>query len=365
MASFRDKNKEIKEEALLPCYFFYGEETFLAWEFLAGLKQALISDDVPDYNVERFNLEESSWAEVIDSARALTFFISPWRIIVVEVPHGKKESLSTKEKTTLKDYFSSPPAKTVIVIVLSGKIKKNTSLFKFLSSFPSSVISRKEMRPLKDRALLDWMDKKFLSQGKTAEFDAKKRLQELAGNDLRRVSSEVEKLVTFVGEKKSIEIDDVNQVAGWVKTFFDWEIADSLTKADFERSVVVLSNLFKEGIKPEYILGSIARFFRDIFIAKLSLKEKDMDRKAIFKELKPYIREQFGSFYREKFNEFFSLVEKFSVKDLNRLLAELEDIDLKMKTSALNPQTLLESFLYDYCSPRKNKGRITWGEQRD
>jgi DNA polymerase III delta subunit len=362
LASFL--GKEIKEDTLVPCYFFYGEETFLAWEFVTGLKEALISPDVPDYSVERFNLEDSSWAEVIDSARALPFLISPWRIIVVEVPKGKKESLSSREETILKDYFSSPPSKTVIVIVFSGKIKKSSSVFKFFSSLSSEVVSLKESRPLTDRAISAWMDKKFLSQGKTVDPEAKKRLQELTGNDLRRASNEIEKIITFVGEKKSIELDDVNQVSGWVKTFFDWEIADSLGKADFERSLVVLNNLFKEGVKPEYILGSIARFFRDIFMAKLSLKEKSLDKKAIFKELKPHIREKFGRFYTDKFNEFFSLVEKFSMGDLNRVLAELEEIDLKMKTTSLTPQTLLESFLYDYCGPRK-KGRITWKERRD
>jgi len=362
LASFQ--GKEIKEETLVPCYFFYGEETFLAWEFVTGLKEALISPDVPDYNVERFDLEDSSWAEIIDSARALPFFISPWRIIVVEVPKGKKESLSSREETILKDYFSSPPSKTVIVIVFSEKIKKNTSLFKFFSSLSSAVVSLKELRPLKDRALFAWMDKKFLSQGKTAAPEAKIKLQELTGNDLRRVGNEIEKLITFAGEKKVIELDDVNQVTGWVKTFFEWEIADSLGKADFEQSLIVLNNLFKEGVKPEYILGSMARFFRDIFLAKLSLKEKSMDKKAIFKEVRPHIHEKFGSFYTDKLNEFFSLVEKFSMRDLNQVLAELEEIDLKMKTTSLTPQTLLESFLYGYCSPRK-RGRITWRERRD
>ena len=362
MASFQ--GKEIKEETLIPCYFFYGEETFLAWEFINELKEALISPEDQDYNVERFNLEDNSWAEVIDSARALPIFISPWRIIVVEVPKGRQESLSSREKSILKDYFSSPPSKTVIVIVLSGKIKKNTSLFKFFSSLSSAVARLKELRYLKDKALYAWMDKKFLSQGKTAALEAKIKLQELTGNDLRRASNEIEKLITFAGEKKVIELDDVNQVCGWVKTFFEWEIADSLGKADFERSFIVLNSLFKEGVKPEYILGSMAKFFRDIFLAKLLLKEKSMDRKAIFKELRPHIQEKFGNFYASKFKEFFSLVEKFSMRDLNRVLAELEEVDLKMKTTSLTPKTLLESFLFDYCSPRKKEG-ITWRERRD
>jgi DNA polymerase III delta subunit len=362
VASFQ--GKEIKEETLTPCYFFYGEETFLAWEFVNELKEALISAEIQDYGVERFNLEDNSWAEVIDSARALPFLISPWRIIVVEVPKGKKETLSSRDESILKDYFASPPPKTVIVIVFSGKIKKNASLFKFFSSLSPAAASLKELRYLKEKAFYAWMDKKFLSQGKTATLEAKIRLQELTGNDLGRVSNEIEKLITFVGEKKVIELDDVNQVSGWLKAFFEWEIADSVGKADFEGSLIVLNNLFKEGVKPEYILGSIAKFFRDIFLAKLLLIEKSMERKAIFKELRPQIHEKFGDFYAAKFKEFFSFVDRFSLRDLNRVLAELKEIDLKMKTTSLSPQTLLESFLFDYCSSRK-KDRITWRERRD
>jgi len=123
-----------------------------------------------------------------------------------------------------------------------------------------------------------------------------------------------------------------------------------------------LDNLFKEGIKPEYILGSVVRFFRDIFQAKLLIKEKDIDKKEIFRELRPHIQEKFGNFYTTKFKEFFSLVERFSSKDLSRMLAELEKIDLRMKTSSLNPKTLLESFLSEYCCFREKK-RVTWREE--
>lgn len=351
-------NKEIKEEAVVPCYFFYGEETFLAEQFVTCLKEALISPEIQEYVVERFSLEDSSWAEVIDVARTIPFFLSPWRIVVVEAQKGKKEDLSAQDQELLKAYFSSSPSKTVIVIIFPGKIRKGALLVSFFASFPASVVFSKELKPLKERALYAWMDKKLSSQGKEVTDEAKLRLEEFAGADLRRLNSEIDKLNTYVGDKKVVDIDDVNQVSGWVKTFLEWEIADSLDKADFKQSLVVLNNLFKEGTKPEYILGSMARFFRDIFLAKTMLKEKDADRKAIFRELKPQIQEKFGSFYATKFREFFSLVEKFSMGDLSHALTELEKIDLKIKTSGLSPQTMLESFLFDYCRFRK-KERIT------
>ena len=51
-------NAGIKEENLVPCYFFHGEELFLAYQFVDELKETLISPDIQDYNVEKFNLEE-------------------------------------------------------------------------------------------------------------------------------------------------------------------------------------------------------------------------------------------------------------------------------------------------------------------
>ena len=356
-------NKTVSEETVVPCYFFYGEENFLAHQFVRELQETLISEDVQEYNVERFDLDENSWAEVIDLARTIPFFLSPWRVIVVEASPGRREILSAAEQKILRDYFDSPSSRTVIVIVFSGKIKKNSSFFKFFSSLSPSVALSKELRPLRQRALYAWMEKKFSSQGKTAAPEAMKRLEELTGSDLRRINSELEKLITYVGEKNVVELDDVNQISGWVKTFYEWEISDSLSKADFDQCLVVLDNLFKEGIKPEYILGSVVRFFRDIFQAKLMIKEKDTDKKAIFRELRPHIQEKFGNFYTTKLKEFFSLVEKFSSKDLSRMLSELEKIDLRMKTSSLNPKTLLESFLSEYCRYRE-KDRFTWREGR-
>ncbi|MFB0565033.1 MAG: DNA polymerase III subunit delta [Candidatus Aminicenantaceae bacterium] len=345
--------KEINEKNLHLCYFFFGEETFLASQFIQELKGTLISPDIQEYNVERFNLNENSWAEIIDLARTIPFFFSPWRIITVEVSEGYKKNLTPYEERMLKDYFSSVPGKTVLVIICSGKIHKNHSLFKFFSSLPPSLIFQKEMKPLKGKELHAWMDRKFASEGKSATHDAKRRLMEIKGNNLRSLDNELDKLTVFVGDKKIVELDDVNQISGWGKTFVEWELSNSLENVDFEQSLIVLNNLFKEGIKPEYIVGIIAKFFHDIFLAKLWLKEKSRDKKTIFQELRPHISERFGSFYRTKFKEFFFLVESISQNDLNHILKELEKIDLSIKTSDVACQPLLERFLFAFCSIRK------------
>ena len=84
-------NKGIDEKALHSCYFFYGEEPFLAEEFIGELKQAVVSPEDQDYNIDKCNLDENSWMAIIDLARSVPFFFSSWRMIKVSLSIGKGE----------------------------------------------------------------------------------------------------------------------------------------------------------------------------------------------------------------------------------------------------------------------------------
>jgi len=348
---------EIREDRLFPCFFLYGEETYLADEFVRQLKDALISPDGQGFNLERFALEDTRWADLIDLARTIPFFFSPWRIVVVEISAESDVQLSPLEESIIKDYFRSPSSRTVLVIILAGKVRKSHSLVRFFSRLPATSVCLKELRPLKEESLSRWMDKKLEERGKLVTPEAKRRLEEIIGNDLRRLANELEKIVNFAAEKKMVDIDDVNQVCDWVKTFVEWELSNSLEKADFRQILLVLSQLFKDGVRAEYILSVAANFFRDILVAKVWLRE-NRDKKEVFARLRPYVQEKF-SFYSVRFKEFFSLVEGFSLADLRGIIAELERIDSLIKTSDTSGQVLLEAFVYEYCRKRigQQKGK--------
>ena len=342
----------VAEGSHKPCYFFFGEETFLAKQFVTKLKSVLIEPDNRDFCVERLNLKDQSWGDILDSARTAPFLFSQKRLIIVDLSGKKEESLTALEKKILEEYFSSPSSRSVLVIIFTGIIRRNSPLVRFFFSLPSSVVHVEEVKPLRGFALFDWIEKRFHELEKTASAETKKRLVEIVGNDLGRLSNEIEKIGTFAFDKKIIDVDDVNEVSGWFKTYAEWEMTDSLENADYEQCLRVMDNLFSEGIRPEYILGAIARFFRSILLAKLWLKESQKEKKEIFKELKPQIKEKFGSFYTSKFRQFFDMVEDLSQKELTALLNELEKVDLTYKTSGLSLQTLLEGFILEYCRLR-------------
>jgi len=345
-------NREISEETLVPCYFFFGEEQFLAWEFEKRIEELLISPDNYHTQVERLSREEHSWAQIIDRARSMPFLFSAKRIIKVAICGKKQESLSPAEMRELNDYLSSPTPQTVLIIVLAGKVTWQASIVKFFAAFPSSAVCVKEMKTLRGRALVSWVDNQFRSRGKSAAPEAQRRLIEIIGDDLGRLNSEIEKISIYLGEKRLADADDVNDVCGWFKSFHEWEMQDNLENADCERCFRVLDNFFRGGTRPEYVLGIFVRFFRDLFMAKVWLREKSKDKKEIFRELRPQIQEKFGDLYKTKFGKFFAVVDGMNRQDIDSLLEKLQEVDLKFKTTGLSLQNLLEGFIWDYCRLR-------------
>jgi DNA polymerase III delta subunit len=168
----------------------------------------------------------------------------------------------------------------------------------------------------------------------------------------------LEKLALFVGERKTVEADDVSQVSAWIKVYSDWELADCLERGDITGCLKVLDYSFDEGTKPESILDTMVRFFKTIYQAKLWLKDKAMDKKEIFRTLKPFISESYRDLYNRKFREFFFLVDGTSEEGLGRVFRELQEIDLGIKTTDTYKRVLFERFVVNYCRERKLKGLI-------
>lgn len=374
-------NAEIREETLLSGYFFYGEETFLADQFVDQLRDMLAASSGEDFHVDRFYLDETKWMDIIDTARTVPFLFHPWRVICVRIPERKAGSdrggwkkgdgdgdegkgarfLSETDQKIIRAYFAEPSARTTLVVVLPGKVRKNDAVVRFYSSLPKSAVLVKEVKPLYYEGVKRWADRKTQALGKSLTEGAKARLYEIVGSDLRLLTNELEKLAVFVGEKRGIDEDDVNQATGWLRSYEAYELDDVLTNADFGKGVSVLSSLFSEGEKPEMILARLATFFRNVLTAQTWLREKSLTRDEIFQHFFPYILKTQGDFYRGKFGAFFSVVEGLSRADLNFVLRELQKADIKIKTTDAEEQTVLEIFLKEYCLLRGAKKAISRG----
>lgn len=342
---------QLRESDLSPCYVLYGEEAYLADQFIRQLREVLSSADGEPLRVERFDLEEARWAEILDVAKTASLFFAPWRILVVTAAEDSKRKPSAAEEKMIRGYCQSPPQKTVLIVILSGQVRKGHPVLKTFESLPPAAAVLLELRPLKGRGLSDWVDASLRPSGKVVTSEAKEKLIEIVGNDLGSLDNEIEKLLTFAADRRVIDVDDVIEVCDWGRTFEEWDLVNGLEKADARQSVLVLDRLFREGPKPEYILGAIASLFRDLLLARLWLSE-GREKKEIFRSLRPRIQENWSSF-PSRLAEFFYLVESFTDEDLNRLTGELERIDALIKTSDAPAEAMIAGFVIECCRVRR------------
>lgn len=369
----------LREESLLAGYLYYGEEAFLAEEFIEELKRTLASSAGDEFHLTRMDLDETKWREVIDTARTAPFLFESWRAIVVRIPERRAGSdrgqdkkgdadgeegkgakfLSVLDQKILRDYFASPPSRTVLVVLRAGRVRKDDAIVRFFQSLPKSVFAVVEMKPLRPAALMKRAEEKANALGKTLTERAKRRLFEILGQDLRLTLNEVEKLAVYVGDKKGIEEDDVDQATAWQRSFQTYELDDALAAADFAKGAAVLNDLLAEGERPEQIVGRLTGFFRNVLAAQTRLRERSRTKEEIFRDLFPYISRNFGDLYRRKFDEFFSVVEGLSPAEMNALLGKLRKVDVRLKTTEAVPKMVLEIFLREYCLARKEKTIIS------
>jgi DNA polymerase III subunit delta len=351
----------VPEGQTSPAYFFYGQEPFLAEAFVRDLQARLIPPDAPDFHLDVFHLDETSWAEILDAARTMPFFFSPWRILLVRLPEKRDDPDRGADKEAnlvpaadaklLKAYFAAPPSRTVMTIIFPGLIKKTSPVVRFFSSLRGVVT--KEVKHMRGGDAIRWIESKARSLGKMMTPEGAKRLQEIVGSDLRLMDNEVEKLAIYVGEKKTIDIGDVNQASAWIRDFDMFELDNGLETGDFRACLLVLDNLFKSGEKPERILFRFVSHFRNILLARTLLHDRAADKKEIFRRIYPNISETFVDLYQNKFAALFSMVEGISRAEFSGLLKSLEIVDETIKSTDVPAKTAFEAFLFEYCRLKK------------
>ena len=358
--------REINPNELAAGYVFYGEEDYLAEGFIQRLKQALISPEAEGFNVERFDLAVARWSEIIDTARTAPFFLSPWRLVVAKVVEKDRDGkpakedkgigrLSSLDEKIIREYFRSPASRTILVVVIKGRIKKTHPLVKFFGTLTRHAVVLQDVKPLREEPLRDWMKQRLSALGKAATFDALLRLEELVGSDLRRLDREFEKIALYVGDRKSIDIQDIIDVCDRTKGFLDWDLTDALKRGDRRLALLTLNRAFREGEEPENIMRELAKFFRDLLLAKLWLAE-GRGRKEIFAFVKPQIKENYVKLYADEFRALFSVADRLSLAEISASVRDLERIDRSIKTTGDTIEPLIERFVVEYCRRLQRPG---------
>ena len=257
------------------------------------------------------------------------------KVVVVKNLH--EITLPPKESQLLIDYAKDPIPETCLILT-ADKADRKKNIFKALTKIPCAVVCESP----KESALIPWIKKRAQSLGINLSQDAARLMVERTGPKPGILASELEKVMTFAGEEKSISDREVLAVVGDIKLQNPFALTEALKNKDTQNAIQLLHNQLDHGEDPIKILGTMVWQFRVIWEVK-NYQDQKLPPQKIAQEMgaQPFLVEKALRHTRN-----------FSRQELTKSFKNLTQADRALKTSGHAPQGILEALILELCSGR-------------
>ena len=284
-------NQDIKQHTFQRVYCLYGEEEYLKRSYKNRLIEAISGEDT--MNVSRFSEKEAEITAIIEAAETMPFF-ADYRLVDIE-----NSGLFKREADKLVEYLDSVPETTVIIFGES-QMDKRSRLYKKVNSVGCAV----ELTKQSEKELQTWVLRILKQEGKQISGRAMELFLEMAGDSMENIRMELEKLISYMGERDGIMPEDVQaictpQISGQI-----FDMIGAVAARRQQEALKLYYDLLTAKEPPMRILFLIARQFNQLLQVK-EAAAKTRDKAAIAKAcgLNPYVAgkmmSQAGNFSRE------------------------------------------------------------------
>jgi DNA polymerase-3 subunit delta len=203
--------------------------------------------------------------------------------------------------------------------------------------------------------LREFIDRQLSLTSKRIEPRARELILLRAGDDLRTLQQELNKLVLYVGEQAVIRADDVetifaDQVEGWI-----FDLTRLIAARNATAALRQLGRLIVQGDHPLKLLSTVAAEVRKLLSARQML-ESDLrgrwKRGMTYKQFENAVFESKTTLLtRNPYADYlcFQRAETFSLPELLSDMRDIHDADLRLKSSGANPKLVMERLILRMC----------------
>lgn len=319
-------------------HFLYGPDTYTLAADLAAMR-ADFQKRFPAGVIEEIaanNFSDQDLLARLREALESQGLFSSAKLIVLRDFVSLATKLGAEEKFLSKN-MEVLPKDYELVFVEAGEVDTRRVFFKKLKKIAKV---REYLFPAgKDLEL--WIGRLLEKHGFTMERNALARFLELVGDtpDLWQVASELEKLMLYAGEQKTITRAAVEELIPANLNQNVFALTNLFAEKRQSEALSILGNVLREGAAYELknqaiqIVGALAGQIRSLLLVR-GLDEKtndDIARELGWKTGRVWINRR--------------LAAKFAAERLVTMLRDLRAIDMRLKTSEEPPKLLLALFL--------------------
>ncbi|MFH1867288.1 MAG: DNA polymerase III subunit delta [Patescibacteria group bacterium] len=312
--------------------FWYGEnQSLLQVELERWLKEFIKRH--PKSTIERIERGEEEVIPRLQKALNSLSLFAKTKLVVLYDFASKNDEVTE----FLTEQIGQVAPGIFVILVERGKFNAQNKLVKKLKKFTADgVVNSKEFAELNPRELESWIVARVKQQGGKISSRAVSLLASLVGNNFLQLNQEIAKLTAFSNDKEispeAIELMVAQKVEEDI-----FVVIDAVGRRDFKQAIRKLEEQFAAGLSPQSLVGTLAWHLRVLWQVREYL---DNHRGARAREiaselgLHPYV-----------VNKTLVQIPYYTTKRLQILYQELSDLDVKLKSTRLEPQALFDLFL--------------------
>ncbi len=326
-----DLRARLKKREIAPVYLLFGAETYLRDLAAKTIADLVLADSaLREFNEIEHSLSDGKIQFALSDAEQLPM-IAARRVVkitnVVVSAAGKKDNLKEDDEEILRRYLARP-AETAVVIFVADELDKRRKIAKLLLDNCVAV----EFGELKDEQLIVWGKTKLKEFGAEADDKALRHLVGLIGNNVRRLTNEIEKLAVAALPDKLITFDLVDSLVPDSRRISNFDLTDYVLAKNKKYALQTLKKILDDNAEPVMVLGLIAYNFHRLFLAK-ELMSQGVERKEVARVMK---------LHWEKQEDFLATARRADAEKFSSIMQRIAETDLAIKTSKGTPRLQIE-----------------------
>jgi DNA polymerase III subunit delta len=246
-----------KKKLFKPVYWLEGEENYYIDLVMNYAEHKLLPENEAGFNLSVFYGKDANWSDVVNACMRYPMFAERQVVLL-------KEAQQMKDIDKLDPYIERPLKSTVFVVSYKEKtLDKRTKLYKTIKKDGEVFTSEK----IKEYKMVEWVTDYMQQQGLDMGQKAIILLVDFVGNDLNRLTNEIEKITVNLGNRKTITEDDIEKYVGVSKEYNAFELQSAMSKKDLAKAIKIIQ-YFESNPKAapiQLVLPALYGFFSKLY----------------------------------------------------------------------------------------------------
>ncbi|WNF19305.1 DNA polymerase III subunit delta [Staphylococcus warneri] len=313
----------------------YGEVPDLVEKKSSEMINKYLQTEKDDFNFIKFNLYETEITPIIEETLTMPFFSDKKAILVKNayVFTGEKVTKELNQNTDqLIEFLEKYDGDNLIIFeVYQNKLDERKKLTKALKKNGQL----KKVEQMSEEEIKKWIQSKLNENYKYIKQDALNLFIELTGVNFNIVSQELDKLMLFLGDRPTINKDDVHQIINRSLEQNVFLLTEYIQKRQKNKAIQLVKDLINMKEEPIKLLALITSNYRLYYQCKI-LNQKGYSGQQIAKTVNVHP-------YRVKLA--LGQVRHYELEDLLNIINSCAETDYKLKSSYMDKHLILELFI--------------------